>query len=138
MGQVHLNPTQFSNLEEAAKASKQIGSFTETSENTGVIVTHDVTIDYTYDVTKQILTFNIGAKHSLAAKIAGDNVIENHITALLFNLEGLNKPATEPTPEALNAVQPPSDSPASPVEPSPIPPVSVEVKPTIPAETQGA
>lgn len=93
MGQVHINPLQFDNLEKAAqKAADKIKSYEQTSPTTGVIVTSDVTIDYTYDPLRQVLFFNIGAKHSLAARIAGDNIIDNHITALIFNLEGLNAP----------------------------------------------
>jgi hypothetical protein len=95
MGYVALSPQQFTGLEEAAKTNKQIESVTITGDYTGIVVTHDVTIDYTYDPLKQILSFNIGAKHSLAAKIAGDNVISNHIVALIH---GLNFPTPAPAP----------------------------------------
>lgn len=87
-----MSPNQFEVLEEAAKKSNEIKSFQETGANTGVITTKDVTVDFTYDPLRQILNYNIGAKHSLAAKIAGDNMIANHITALIHNFEYLPKP----------------------------------------------
>ena len=86
MAYVVISPDQFRYLEDACKSNKTITDFQETGNYTGVITTHDVTIDYTYDPLKQMLNFNIGAKHSLAAKIAGDNVIGNHIVALIHGL----------------------------------------------------
>lgn len=107
-GYVSLNPLQYSNLEEALQNSHAIVDFEATSPTTGVIETKDVTIDYAYDTTRQVLNFTLGAKHSLAAKIAGDNVIVQHITELIFNMPGLNKAAPvlapEPVPTAVDVV----------------------------------
>lgn len=87
MGQVSMSQTTFDNLEEqVSQHPDQFKSFTKTSGNTGIIETKDVTIDYTYNPMAQFLLFTIGAKHSLAAKIAGDNVISEHIIATIHNL----------------------------------------------------
>ena len=87
MGYLVLNPAQFGVLESACEHSDKIVSYQKTGDYTGVITTHDVTVDYTYDPLKGQLNFNIGAKHSLAAKIAGDGIISNHITAIIHSLE---------------------------------------------------
>ena len=110
MGYVVLTPQQFAGLEEATKSCKQINSFTSTGDYTGVVETHDVTIDYQYDPLKQVLNFNIGAKHSLAAKIAGDNVISNHIVALIhgLNFPPVSEPELEPVQEPAPVTDPPS------------------------------
>lgn len=126
MGYLVLNPAQFGVLESACEHSDKIVTFQKTGDYTGVITTHDVTVDYQYDPLRGQLNFNIGAKHSLAAKIAGDNVITNHITAVIHSLEF---PAPLPTKE-----------PTDPNTPATTTPPNAVVKETIPAqnpETQG-
>lgn len=90
MGRFIMSPEQFKTLEADAQLqsnSKKIVSFTKTGDFTGVVETHDVTVDFNYDPTYQALNFTVGKKHSLAAKMASDNVIERHITEVLFELE---------------------------------------------------
>ena len=87
MPQVSMSQGTFENLEEQINEHKdKFVSFTKTGMNTGIIVTKDVTIDFMYNPMTQFLQFNIGAKHSLAAKIAGDNVIAQHVIAVLHDL----------------------------------------------------
>jgi hypothetical protein len=100
MAYVVISPDQFRYLEDALHSNKTVTDFQETGNYTGIITTHDVTIDYTYDPLKQMLNFNLGAKHSLAAKIAGDNVIDNHIVALIHGLT-YPVPVEEPAKETL-------------------------------------
>jgi len=96
MGRFIMSPEKFKSLEADAKHSDKIKKLTTTGDFTGVIDTHDVTIDYNYNPGTQTLNFNVGAKHSLAAKMASDNIIEQHIIQVLFNLESA-PPAPSPT-----------------------------------------
>lgn len=88
MGRFILSPDKFNTLEEDAQHCQAIHSLKKTGDYSGIITTDDVTLDFNYDLGTQTLNFNIGKKHSLAAHIAGDNVIERHITDMLFNLTG--------------------------------------------------
>lgn len=135
MPYVILTPDQFEVLEQACEKSDKIGKLTTTGTNTGVIDTHDVTIDYTYDPLRQTLNFNIGAKHSLAARVAGDNVIANHIVALIH---GLEYPSVSVKVIPPVATEPPVTEPiaaATAPEPAIIAAPVVPVKPVVPATT---
>jgi hypothetical protein len=98
MPQVSMSQLTFDNLEEQiGQHPDQFKSFTKTSGNTGVIVTKDVTVDFLYNPLTQFLQFTIGAKHSLAARIAGDNIISDHIIATIHSLPPVyTKVATAP------------------------------------------
>ena|ERR1700748_109783 len=80
-------------LDQAVKDhNKEIISYSKTSDVSGVITTKDVTIDYNYDPTYERLSFNVGAKHSLAAKIAPAQIIEQHIIQVVHTLEPVAHP----------------------------------------------
>jgi hypothetical protein len=141
MGYVSLSTDQFTTLEqacvnEAKNPHGKIKSITTTSSNTGVIVTPNVTVDYTYDPLKQVLNFNIGQKHSLAAHIAGDNVITNHLVSVLHNLEFPSAPQKKSSGIDGDAGDwtAKGDGTAYPVEPvvtTPVVPINADLNPPV-------
>lgn len=104
MGRFIMAPDKFKSLEADAAHSDKIKSFKPTGEYTGVIETGDVTIDYNYNPSTSTLGFNIGAKHSLAAHMASDNIIEQHITKVLFTLESAPDPVAKVEAEPSNNI----------------------------------
>ena len=99
---VMMNKAQFEDLESKAKSSKKITKFVSTGDVTGMVVTDDVTFDFYYDATAGKLNLNIGARHSLAAHLASDNIIGRYLTAFIYNME----PAVVPTPQPVPAPKP--------------------------------
>jgi hypothetical protein len=87
MGRVNLSSAQFYDLENKAAHSKYIKSFKKTGDFTGDIDTQDVAVSYVYNSATEVLNFEIGHRHSLAAKAAPAQVIENHIAQTLHELE---------------------------------------------------
>lgn len=82
-----LSREKFETLEADARHADVIKDFTENEDGlSGSITTHDVTISYNYDPQRQELNFEVGARHSLAAHMASDNIIYNHIVKVLSNL----------------------------------------------------
>lgn len=81
-----ITPDRYKTLEADAIASKQIKSWQHDSDTSGSIETPDVTISYQYDPNSNRLTYEVGARHSLAAHMASDNIIANHITKMLSSI----------------------------------------------------
>ena len=98
---VLVSSEKFATLEADALASGEITEWKKSDEYNGSITTKDVTISYQYDPTYQRLNFEIGARHSLAAHMASDNIIGDHITKLISNIPVQPSQAdSAPVPEA--------------------------------------
>jgi len=76
-----MTPTQFSNLEASLQAAPGV-KLVLTTPDQGTLTTPDVTLAAFYDGTA-VLTLTVTAKHSLAADVAPEHVLEAHITAKL-------------------------------------------------------
>lgn len=92
-----VTPERFKTLEADAKASGDVKNWVQNTDGlSGQITTADVTLSYQYDPTTNKLIYEVGARHSLAAHMASDNVIANHITKMLSTI-----PAVTPHPIAI-------------------------------------
>lgn len=98
---VSMSPSDFHDLEAKAKAASNIVSVKTTSDNSGLMETSDVSFEYFYDYSKQLLFLTIGKRHSLAAKMATDNIIFRHLADVISTLEPLVHPVSDQ--EAENA-----------------------------------
>lgn len=78
--QLNITPTQFSTLQEKLSADHDV-TISETTDVTGTLTTHDVTLSYSYDGTS-VLDIEVTAKHSFEAKVAPESVIDGKITDL--------------------------------------------------------
>jgi hypothetical protein len=70
-------PSQFAALETAIRADSAVRLELATPTS-GMLTTNDVSLDFSYDGAA-LLTASVTAKHSLAAKLAPESVIEERI-----------------------------------------------------------
>lgn len=77
---IALTPAQFSAIEEKLGVTQGI-TLTQSAPDSGTLLTHDVTLGYSYDGAG-ILNIEIIAKHSLLAKMATEATIEDHINQI--------------------------------------------------------
>jgi hypothetical protein len=86
---VYITQADFKDLEAKAKASDKFTKFQMDEFGNGTADTSDVSFSFHYDSSAEKLYLQVGHKHSLAAKLAGDNVIYQHLAETIHNLEPL-------------------------------------------------
>jgi hypothetical protein len=97
---LYLSRKDFADLESKLNKAVKTGivkSFSPTGDTSGVITSHDVVVEFSYDPTGERLNIAVGKRLSLAAKVAPQQVIEAHILELIHNLE----PDVKPVPKSV-------------------------------------
>lgn len=81
MIQISLTPEQFAKARAAILTSSKVLQHTEATETDGSFATSQIALDYSY--AAGVLTLDVTAKHGMAARMASEEQIKEHVMDML-------------------------------------------------------